>query len=690
MRLNWAVGFASALLFMARTAGAAQYEVLIDIETEEDLYELLLAEQISEPSFDALLLLLQTRVDLNRGDRQRLYLLPNLDYAQVDRILAYRGEVGAIRSLEELSAAGVLEAELLDTLRAFIILRGGEAPRSQTDGFVRIQGQWSGRSDRLPPASGIQARIQTLGDLDLGMAVALTRNRLRRVRWDPIRGALSAEPEQARLELPKLYAAWTAERWKLIVGTYRIGFGQGLTFDVTDQVSPNGFFGDYELRRGSELSLRCRRARGELRESPCPSDPVARVSPDFDWTNRLAGAAIGLKELPLGQGWVQAYAWGSYQVHRISQFELAETGACEDPRRNEDPTCSSPLVYIREGDPSAAASTATFATLPAMYAEGLAGANLSYFWNERAHLGFTGYGAAPRWLVDGVELGFQESSRKPFGGPFGAIGVDAAFGVGVQDLFVELARSFDSQLGGRGGFGAIARSVTTLPMAELDISARYYAPSYANPYARPVSAADELEGLRARDEAGLRARATVRPGPRVSIRVLADAWRSLSSRIFGSQLFLRSELRLPASWALAFWLDYRRGVEQRASLATELSYDPLRRISLSGQVQYRFAGTRFFRDGAQQDTTAIFSLTTRPVEALRLRFRLRYDFEDLWDKHRLPQILWSYADVAITLRERDRLRLRYDFRVFLDQRESTRVRVPNPEHWLWLEYVFRY
>jgi hypothetical protein len=36
------------------------------------------------------------------------------------------------------------------------------------------------------------------------------------------------------------------------------------------------------------------------------------------------------------------------------------------------------------------------------------------------------------------------------------------------------------------------------------------------------------------------------------------------------------------------------------------------------------------------------------------------------------------------------LRLRYDFRVFLDQRESTVVRVPNPEHWLWVEYVFRY
>ena len=64
--------------------------------------------------------------------------------------------------------------------------------------------------------------------------------------------------------------------------------------------------------------------------------------------------------------------------------------------------------------------------------------------------------------------------------------------------------------------------------------------------------------------------------------------------------------------------------------------------------------------------------------------------EDIWDNHRLPQALWAYVDAALALRERDMLRLRYDFRIFLDRRESTLARVPNPEHWLWLEYVFRY
>jgi len=69
---------------------------------------------------------------------------------------------------------------------------------------------------------------------------------------------------------------------------------------------------------------------------------------------------------------------------------------------------------------------------------------------------------------------------------------------------------------------------------------------------------------------------------------------------------------------------------------------------------------------------------------------VRYDFEDIQDNNRLPQSLWAYLDAALTVRERDTLRMRYDVRVFLDRRESTLTRAPNPEHWLWLEYVFRY
>ena len=689
MPLRRALLSAWLLVLVPRAASAAQYEVFIDIETEQDLYDLLITEQISVASFDALLLLHQTRVELNQAARQELYLLPNLDYAEVDRILAYRTAVGSIESLDQLIEAGALAPDLARSMRAFIIIRDPSVVRSQTDALLRLRARWTGRYDRLPPAFALQARVQALGNLDMGLAAALTRNSLRRVRWDSSRDALSAEPEGVRFEVPKLYVEWDDEQWEVVAGTYRIGFGQRLTFDVTDQVTPNGSFGDYELRGGNELGLRCNRTAGELLESPCLNGQEARVTPDYSWTNRLAGVAIGLKQLRIGQGWLQAYAWGSYQVHRIAQIELVDAAACDNPQRDQDPECLAPPVYVRDQGPTAPASTARFATLPSMYAEGLAGANASYFWNDRAHLGVTGYGAVPRWLLDGADLGFQEFSRKPFGGPFGAIGMDAAFGFGQQDFFAEVARSFDSQREGGGGYAALVRGVTTLPKGELEVSLRFYGSRYANPYARPLSAPDELDGLRARDEAGARFRATAQLGRRVVLRSLLDGWRQLSTGLFNALLFARADWHISSRWTWATWGEYRNGAAQRFVAATQLAYVPVRRVSVSGQARYRWGGT-LGSDRLQQDLSAILSITARPVDRVRVRCRLRYAFDDVWDNHRLPQSLWSYLDLALTLRDRDVLRLRYDFRVFLDERESTLSRVPKPEHWLWVEYVFRF
>jgi len=108
------------------------------------------------------------------------------------------------------------------------------------------------------------------------------------------------------------------------------------------------------------------------------------------------------------------------------------------------------------------------------------------------------------------------------------------------------------------------------------------------------------------------------------------------------------------------------------------------------QLEHAWNQIRLAAGRAQQDIAAVLSLTTQPHDLLRLRLRLRYDFDDVWNNHRLPQTLWGYLDMALTLRERDLLRLRYDLRAFLDERDSTAARAPNPEHWIWLEYAFRY
>lgn len=113
-------------------------------------------------------------------------------------------------------------------------------------------------------------------------------------------------------------------------------------------------------------------------------------------------------------------------------------------------------------------------------------------------------------------------------------------------------------------------------------------------------------------------------------------------------------------------------------------------MRLSGQFQHRSSLEAPGARRVQHDVAAIVNVTGQPVDFLRLRVRVRYDFEDVVDNKRLAQAVWAHAEAAFALRDRDTFRLRYDFRVFLDRRESTRLRVPNPEHWLWLEYIFRY
>ncbi len=673
-----------------RTARAVPYEIFVDIDTEEDLYELLVTDQISESTFDALVALHQTRVDLNRADRERLYLLPNLDYADVDGVIAYRREEGPIRGLDELVHAGVVSAELANSLRAFVLSTMADGTPRRTDAMLRIQGRWSGRTDRLPPPFAVQARIRPLESLDIGAAATITRNQLHRVRWDASRRGLSADPEGPRFLVPKLYVAWRERSWEIIAGTYRIGFGERLTFDVTDQIKPNGFFGDYELRRDGALTLRCKRAAGELAASPCPDAQVAYVTPDYTWTNRMTGVAAGLTHLSAGRGWVQLYAWGSYQIHRAFQTEVVVAAECDDPRRDDDFACGAPPVFVRTGDPAAPASVTRFASLPMAYAEALAGGHVSYSWSTRNHLGLTGFGSVPRWLVQGTELGFQEFAAKPFGGPFGAVGVEAAFGFGAQDFSFELARSFDRQRGGGGGFGVVARSITTLPTTELDISARYYDPRYANPYARSIAAPDELDGLRVRDESGFRFRTTTRVARRVSLRAVADGWRRLSSGALHVALFARADLQLGPSWRWALWTEYRYGRDHRMTVVTALRCEPHPRLALSAQVRHGLISRAPIPADRQHDIGAMGTIVARPIDIVRLRLRIRYDLEDASADDRSPRVLWGYLDVSVAPRQGDAVRLRYDVRAFLDDRASTISRRPNPEHWLLFEYVWRY
>lgn len=550
-----------------RAASAAPYESFVDVDDEDDLFELNTVGDISGETYETLLELLRRGVNLNTASREELFTLPNLTYKQVDGIIRYRQESGFIRNPVALVIAGVLERQQLEAIAAFIYIVEPNQRYSATSGKVRLRTAWS-PPDRRLPAMVLDGQVQTLRHLRMGFAGVMTRSRVDDVRYDPVRDALSAEPERPRGYLPKVYVQWEDDHYSVIAGTYRIGFGQRLTFDNTRSYTPNGISRDGTVYpRPVRLTRLCKESAGELDASPCQGDAAdTYVTPDFRWQETLQGVAAGIKKLDLPVGWMQAYAWTSVQSRSIYQYKLYDPAVCDDPR-SDDPRCQSPDLYKRNPDPLAPTSELGYQTLPRMFREHTSGGNVSYFFNRRTWVGATGYGTTIKWLTGGKDYDFQEWARTPFGGPFGAVGLNAAWGHRWSDLGVEVTRSFDSMARatgvdpgdskGGGGFAAIVRHTATFGRHEIETIARYYDTEYANPYARPLASPDVYEGQRARDEAGARIRYTGRPSKKSSVRAYVNAWVSPSTKAPGMHAYARGDYAFTRWWLPALWVEYR-------------------------------------------------------------------------------------------------------------------------------------
>jgi hypothetical protein len=418
----------------------------------------------------------------------------------------------------------------------------------------------------------LQARITTLRQLTIGVAGFVTRQRPGNPIWDPNRDALLATEMAPRVNVPKYFVQWDTSQFGVIAGSYRIGFGQRLTFDNTDRYTPNGFVLDDAIYRSPDLGQLCRESAGELPQTPCPGgadDPNYYGTKDFRWRDSLRGVAIGAKHLSMPVGWIQLYGFGSWQTKQVYQYQVRDVDQCPDALTRSD-SCPSPAVLVdRDGlgrfEPTSAHS---YQTLPNMYDEFLGGGNFTWFYDRRTHVGLTGYGATTSWRVEGANLDFKDWSATPYGGTWGAIGADATWGYRWSDLGVEVARSFDSMTSdldpsyGGGGFAGIVRHTSTFGAHELELTARYYDRGYANPYAGPISQADKYHGNRARDEAGGRIRYGGRVADRLDLRGVADVWvqpNQLASKILAPKIltYLRGDVDVNDWFRPGLWLQYR-------------------------------------------------------------------------------------------------------------------------------------
>lgn len=737
-----ALALAPVLALAPSRAEAAPYETFIDVDDEEDLQDLNAAGDISGETYETLVELMRRGVDLNSASRDDLFTLPNLDYNQVDAILAFRKEVGVIADPAILVVEGILDLKTLESIAAFLVVVDPRARARMTKGRIRYRVAFS-QADRLVPPMALDGQVETARYLKIGFAGVMNRLQPQDVRWDPQRQALSADPASPTPRLPKFFAHWDDGKWSVLAGTYRIGFGQRLTFDNTRNYTPNGIYRDqYIYPRRVDLTGECRESTGELGESPCTDEQNnTYITPDFRFQQTLQGAAVGLKRLDLPVGWLQAYGWFSAIDKDIYQYRLYNRDTCDDPRNDDDPACAAPDVYKRLPDPLAPAPELSFATLPRMYRQIVAGNNTTYFINRRSHVGVTGYGSTVKWLVEGANLDFQEWDRTPYGGPFGAVGVDGAWGRRWSDLSAEVTRSFDSMNkvtpdAGGGGMAGLIRHAATWGdknSHQIETIVRYYGTDYANPFARPLSSPDVYDGTRARDELGGRLLYQTRIPKRANLRTYVNLWQSPSTKTSQVILYFRGDLQV-ARWAIpGIWLQYQdkdlkvggrgecfggdptysslvsgdddiediplpgdemmepprcRGEQLRVNALVK--FIPHKRVTISPRYQHRWIDDSRYTDRFRQDAQAWLTVNTRPIDGMRLRARFRYLFQDISDNTYLEQSLWSYVSVGYLWRKTFLAQIRYDVYAYLDQRASSLTRRPSPENRLFLELEARF
>lgn len=521
-------------------AGASPHETFIDVETEQDLYDAIAARLISSETFERLRELLARGVSLDTATREELYQLPNLSYAEIDAILAARQRLGGLADGSALVVAEILTQRQLDAIAPF--LRGPVGPFGGLGGSLGDEA-WSAwaqlstrvrQGDRQLPSAALRLRAARGSALEVGLALAFTRLRLGAPIYDPNRGALLAEAPRQRVELAKAYVRWRRGRFEGIAGSYQVGFAQRVTFDDTGASQPAGALGDDVVTPQAGSSRTCLEVAAE---APAACDRASgEVSPDVRWREGLWGLVLTYRR-PLGAtSQLALHWWGSWAPRSMPSSELVSRRRCGSAVLPDEPAACGALPVLRTPSGPLLTATTRWSTprLPAVFAERLSGARAEVTHARRWSLGFTGYAARFGNLVGGAALAPAEGARWPAAHTFGAIGADILRASETTALGLEVARSLEegtassSSGSAASRLAAVTRAVWASPRRELELGTRYYGASFVNPYTRSSAAADEIDGLRARDEAGVRARyALLSPG--AALRLGVDAWSRSTS-----------------------------------------------------------------------------------------------------------------------------------------------------------------
>ncbi|WP_044278452.1 hypothetical protein [Myxococcus stipitatus] len=641
----------------AWAASAAPYEVEQGLEDEQALLALWEDGTLSSESWAALMSLRRAGVDVERASRGVLYALPGLTYSEVD---ARWGPASSRR--------GVLTEEEARRLAPFLVKRESEG----VSGEARWMTAFSG-SDSLAPPMALQLRAGGLAGLRVGLLATWARRRLGDLRREPGSRALVVEAPGTALLVPKFHGQWMGTNAQVLVGTYRLGFGQRLTLDTTSLPAPEGFLPDDGVKPVGGLERACL-----LVEAGCEAATRdAEVTPDFRWDEGFRGVA-GTVRGAVGDGvMLTVTGFGSYQRRSLQRSEVLDAVTCP-PASVEKGDCEALEVFVPVARSRREKLRAR--TLPGVFREWAGGGNATLEVSPRARVGVTGWGARPVWPDAVGRLEFRPGARYPAGGAFGAVGVDAAWGVGPVDLFVEGSRAFDSAPRGGGGWAALQRTVVSGAGREWEVSLRYRGRGFINPHG---GAPSEPEGL------GARLRYVHRQ---------AEAWR-FRGQVEGSAGPRRLSASARVDWRAPPWLQPSLQLKVRESgvgvdvacsgadveqdamdtCSSGSRYEVVTQarsvLSESVEVTARAGGARGVERGqavARWDGHALVGMRVRAGAVARFGARVQWRDEDLSEHTRLLREVRATVDAGWTPLDALTLRGRYAWVLDLKGQDAPR------------------
>lgn len=658
-------GAAAALaLFVATSALAYDYRVPIRVQDENDLEELFLSGDLTEEERDQLLEIYRARLDINTASRDELYLLPGLTYDLVDRILAYR-ETKPFSRVNDLVLVEGVDAAMVREIRPFVMAYrayGKKAERSpwRTRLRLRLVDEVDDPDSQLPEGYA-RGEVKYANKWSAG-ALVLVQNSLDSLEYrdvakgNPVvvathseNGNLKSSPDELDWYLhttgkglapawPKLYVGLKEDSYQVLLGSYRIGFGQKLVLDNTGRVNPSGFEPDLQIYENWE---------------------------SFSLSKGFFGAAGSLRNIMVGPVDLDVTGFFSWWKYDAYQYDLKhEIPYDEEPYQTYKVVTPHQGFFYRTLDQE---------SLPEAWSELMGGANIGVKLAKGLRWGITGYASSIDFHLGDPSTVFSRSSPFPMRTEFGAVGTDLAWQYGAWHAWAEGA-VVDS-----GGYAGLARVMYDLKPLSAELLYRYYAQDFDNPHSRGYNMPDEWYGDRDRGENGFRTTVRYRLTKSFWVRLDTDVWKAAQELETDLGVTTvqpwRMENYARADWRAMKWLQLGvfaqfndRDLEASGrdeEYSSGSLKDPARgeKWSFGANGSLDFARNSSFwlyyklsmydaalENGAyQKDHYVTAKLSTRPINWLRLQARAKYlkgELETL-DGATRDHFLEAYAQVGV-------------------------------------------